>query len=75
MPDISLADPWALFAIALALALGGILKGATGAGMPVIAVPVIASIYGVQLAVYALECVGHERTSANRTRNEIALMK
>ena len=54
MPDISLADPWALLAIALALALGGILKGATGAGMPVIAVPVIASIFGVQLAVAVL---------------------
>ena len=54
MTDISLADPWALLAIALALALGGILKGATGAGMPVIAVPVIASVYGVHLAVAVL---------------------
>ena len=54
MTDISIGDPWALLAITLALAMGGILKGATGAGMPVVAVPVIASVYGVQLAVAVL---------------------
>lgn len=36
---------------AIALALGGILKGATGAGAPVIAVPVIAVLYNVPLAI------------------------
>lgn len=41
----------ALAVIFVALALGGILKGATGAGVPVIAVPVIAAFYDVRLAV------------------------
>tara|TARA_R110002051_G_scaffold4386_4_gene23401 strand:- start:17120 stop:17911 length:792 start_codon:yes stop_codon:yes gene_type:complete len=49
--DISLADPWTLVAVAIAMTLGGILKGATGAGLPVIAVPVLASIYDVRVAV------------------------
>lgn len=35
----------------LALALGGTLKGATGAGAPVLAVPVMAMFFGVELAV------------------------
>lgn len=38
----------------LALALGGVLKGATGAGAPVIAVPIIAMQYGVPMAVTVL---------------------
>ncbi len=37
--------------IFLALALGGMLKGATGMGTPVIAVPVMASFFDVRLAV------------------------
>lgn len=37
--------------IGLAFALGGILKGATGAGAPLIAVPLIAMLYDVRLAV------------------------
>ena len=37
--------------IAMAFAIGGILKGATGAGAPVVAVPVLALIYNVQIAV------------------------
>ncbi|MBU2868213.1 sulfite exporter TauE/SafE family protein [Pacificibacter marinus] len=49
--DISVTDPWALIAVAIAMTLGGILKGATGAGLPVIAVPVLASIYDVRVAV------------------------
>jgi hypothetical protein len=40
-----------LLLIAVAFALGGILKGATGAGAPIIAVPVLASLYGVPFAV------------------------
>ena len=36
---------------AIALALGGILKGATGAGAPIIAVPVMAMLYDVPLAI------------------------
>jgi uncharacterized membrane protein YfcA len=49
--DISVTDPWALVAVAIAMVLGGILKGATGAGLPVIAVPVLASIFDVRVAV------------------------
>lgn len=40
-----------LLLIGLAFALGGILKGATGAGAPLIAVPLIAMLYDVRLAV------------------------
>lgn len=38
----------------LALALGGILKGATGAGTPVVAVPVLTMIYGVKFAIVVM---------------------
>ncbi|MGO4915029.1 TSUP family transporter [Pseudogemmobacter sp. W21_MBD1_M6] len=44
-------DPLALVAIFVALALGGILKGATGAGAPVLAIPVIAAFFDVRMAV------------------------
>ncbi len=44
----------ALIACVLALALGGVLKGATGAGAPVVAVPVISLFYGVQTAVVVM---------------------
>lgn len=49
--DVTITNPTALIVIAIGLAMGGILKGATGAGMPVIAVPVIAAFYDVRLAV------------------------
>lgn len=48
------SDPYALLAIGLALALGGILKGATGAGAPVIAIPVVAAFFDVRLAVVVM---------------------
>lgn len=51
MPFISFTDTWGLVAIAVAMILGGILKGATGAGIPIIAVPVIAAVYDVKIAV------------------------
>lgn len=54
MLPISLADPFALIVIAIGFALGGILKGATGAGMPVIVVPLIGVFYDVQTAVILL---------------------
>lgn len=38
----------------LSLVLGGVLKGATGAGAPVVAVPVMAMFYGVDFAVAAM---------------------
>lgn len=44
-------DIESLLFIAMAFAIGGILKGATGAGAPVVAVPVLAIIYNVQIAV------------------------
>ncbi|NNF23321.1 MAG: sulfite exporter TauE/SafE family protein [Rhodobacteraceae bacterium] len=40
-----------LIAAAIAFALGGILKGAIGAGTPVIAVPILSIYYGVPFAV------------------------
>lgn len=43
-----------LILAALALLLGGVLKGATGAGAPIIAVPVIALFFDVQTAVVTL---------------------
>ncbi|MTI45694.1 hypothetical protein JM93_00678 [Roseibium hamelinense] len=44
-------DIWSLLAALAACALGGVLKGATGAGAPVIGVPVLAALFNVQLAV------------------------
>ena len=44
-------DPITIFAILAAFALGGTLKGATGAGAPIITIPVIASFYDVRIAV------------------------
>ena len=44
-------DPITIFAILVAFALGGTLKGATGAGAPIITIPVIAAFYDVRIAV------------------------
>ena len=44
-------DPITIFAILAAFALGGTLKGATGAGAPIITIPVIAAFYDVRIAV------------------------
>ncbi len=44
-------DAVSILAILAALCLGGILKGATGAGTPVVAVPVIAAFLDVRTAV------------------------
>lgn len=44
-------DPITIVAIFLAFALGGVLKGATGAGAPIITIPVIAAFYDVRIAV------------------------
>jgi len=48
MPEL---DLFAYAAVFVALALGGTLKGATGMGAPVIAVPVMAGFFDVRLAV------------------------
>ncbi len=53
-PEISFTDPWGVFAIVVALGLGGILKGVTGAGVPLIAVPIIAAFYDIKVAVALL---------------------
>jgi uncharacterized membrane protein YfcA len=45
-PDIE-----SMLLIAMAFAIGGILKGATGAGAPLVAVPLLTLIYNVQVAV------------------------
>ena len=44
-------DVVAYIAVFTALALGGILKGATGMGVPIIAIPVMAGFFDVRLAV------------------------
>jgi len=44
-------DPTGLILGALGLALGGVLKGATGAGAPILAVPLLAMLYDVPTAV------------------------
>ena len=44
-------DPITVSAILIAFALGGTLKGATGAGAPIITIPVIAAFYDVRIAV------------------------
>lgn len=46
-----LTNPWAIAAVFLALVLGGLLKGATGAGAPIIAIPVIAAVFDIRIAV------------------------
>ena len=45
------SDPVIIVAIFIAFALGGILKGATGAGAPIITIPVMAALYDVRIAV------------------------
>lgn len=52
--NLSFDDPVGLAVIALGLFFGGILKGATGAGMPVVAVPIIAAVYDARVAVVVL---------------------
>lgn len=47
-------DAVTLVAILAALALGGLVKGATGAGTPIVAVPVMAAFYDVRLAVVVM---------------------
>ena len=45
------SDPVIIIAIFIAFALGGILKGATGAGAPIVTIPVMAAFYDVRVAV------------------------
>lgn len=59
--------------IAIAFAIGGILKGATGAGAPIVAVPLMASFYGVPfaVAVFAIPNVVSNLWQVARYRSEI----
>lgn len=54
LSQLSSLDSVSILAIFCAMFLGGILKGATGAGLPIIAVPVIAAFYDVRFAVIIL---------------------
>jgi len=45
---------WELVLIFLSLLAGGVLKGATGAGAPILAVPAVAAIYNVQFAIVVM---------------------
>lgn len=47
-------DPVVLLTIAVALGLGGFVKGATGAGTPLVAVPVMAAFFDVTLAILVM---------------------
>lgn len=44
-------DPLALLTIAVALGIGGFVKGATGAGAPLVAVPIMAAFYDVTMGI------------------------
>jgi hypothetical protein len=44
-------DPVQFALVFVCLALGGVLKGATGAGAPILAVPALAALFNVKLAV------------------------
>jgi uncharacterized membrane protein YfcA len=44
-------DPYGLAVATVAFLMGGILKGAVGAGSPVVAVPILSMLYGVPFAV------------------------
>ena len=54
LSNTSSTDSFGVLAIFFAIFLGGVLKGATGVGMPIVAVPVIAAFYDVRLAVTIL---------------------
>jgi uncharacterized membrane protein YfcA len=47
-------DPVALLTIALALGVGGFVKGATGLGAPLVAVPIIAAFYDVTMGILVM---------------------
>lgn len=56
-PRLTILDSYLLFEIAvvaLCLTAGGILKGATGAGAPILAVPALAALFDVRFAVVVM---------------------
>jgi uncharacterized membrane protein YfcA len=44
-------DPWSLTIMAVALTAGAVVKGATGMGLPLVALPVLTAFFGLQHAV------------------------
>ena len=54
LTNFSIVDPIGIALILFSMFLGGLIKGVTGTGMPIVAVPVIASFYDVPLAVAVL---------------------
>ncbi|WP_299873665.1 sulfite exporter TauE/SafE family protein [uncultured Cocleimonas sp.] len=52
--NLSNTDSFGVLAIFFAIFLGGVLKGATGVGMPIVAIPVITAFYDIRLAVTIL---------------------
>ena len=54
MNEQLLTDPTSLAILCVGLILGGMIKGATGAGLPIIAVPFIASVFDIRVAVILL---------------------
>jgi len=54
MSELQLSDPVNIAILFVGLLLGGVLKGATGAGLPIIAIPVIASVFDIRVAVVLL---------------------
>ena len=57
---------WPFLLAFAGIAAGGFLKGATGAGAPVVGVPVLAIVFGVPMAVAIFSVLNHmapERSS------------
>jgi uncharacterized membrane protein YfcA len=54
MTSLSFSDPTGLIVMFIGLFAGAMLKGATGAGLPIIAIPTIAAFYDVRIAVALL---------------------
>lgn len=51
---MSLPTLWELALVALSLFLGGLLKGATGAGTPILAIPAMSLLFDVRLAIVVM---------------------
>jgi len=54
LSSLQLNDPTGLLIIFVGLLIGSIIKGATGAGLPIVAIPTIAAVYDVRVAVVLL---------------------
>lgn len=52
--EVDAIDPLALLTIAVALGVGGFFKGATGAGAPLVGVPIVAAFYDVTMGILVM---------------------